>query len=685
MNCNLPIYSLLAFLYAAMSASAQVDSSESSTRVFEFSGRSRLTGVSASPRAESSGLPERYLRWEFEPTASVYGLPISARVLLTTENDPSRHAMNSVEILFDVKAFQQNLRERVMESARSTATDFGARAEEMRARLSDPSVAADLARFDELKRLEEAGELDDTTGDELDELRARTEESRKMAVMAERYADMSPEEMAAEKKRELRRLQREIADPGGLEEKVNELGLLSGTEKFLFGIQEMGIGVTYPRYSSLVLSGVPVNGVSLEYSYGLLTVAGAGGSMDGPIPYGRLAPQTFDRTLFAGKIGLGRSAGTHLHLIGFYAKDNSASATSDSSYVPGKNYIAAMDGQADLFNGSVILSGQAAGSVFTRNTEAPSSELDPSDDPTGLGILNSFDPNFSTSLDLAWMGEASFNLFGGRTRGSIAVKSIGPGYTSLGVPYLRSDMFGQEARLEQRLFGGGVRLGGYYKRNEDNILPWKRIRVGDEWLPVRTTLTSYGGALGLQFRDLPYLRVEYAPYLQQTDIEGEGSGADNRTTMISATGGHSYRVGKLNGSTTAMVLVQTGTSHNELYRFTNNAYMLNQNILFTFPLTITLGGSYTETNLADVLRTITGIQGSGSVQISSILKGSFGLVYSRRNDGGNRIGFTLRSAVQLWGYGEFDLRLQRNAYQSGIITDEDYEQLTLRGVLTTQW
>jgi hypothetical protein len=677
--------SILLFIpIVAVSLAAQERLPSPEIPAFSVTGRSRVTAASASVRPGNSQLPRNYARWAFDPTLALYGVPISANVLLTTESDADRRPMNSVAVHFDVKAFQALLRERVLAKAKEAETDFRERADEMRAKLSDPSALVDMSRFKELEGLEALGTaLADSARRELEGLRAKIDEAKKMAATAERYASMDPAAIAKEKEKELKALSREIADPSKLGDKLEELDLMSGAEKFLFGFQDLGIGVTYPRYSPLVLTGVPVNGAALEYSTGLFTVAGAGGSMDGPIPNARLATQTFDRILIAGKLGLGATEGTHFHLLGLYANDDAASASADSATTPAKNVVVAVDGRLELFDRGLTIGAEVAGSMFTRDLNAPGIVLGGENDPTG--IANRLDPKISTSMDYAWSIVSAFNLFDGATRGKIKAQMIGPGYTSLGVPYLRTDMMGQEAELEQSLFAGQVTMGGYYKRNEDNIVPWKRTRVGDEWLPARTSLTSYGGRFGLQLQGLPYLRIEYAPFLQQTDIEGDSSGADNRTEMISASAGWGYSLLDVTGSTAAVAMTQTGTSHDGRFAFTNRIYSFNQTVAFSFPLSLSAGGSYTETELAGATTRIASISGSGSLKISDFIKGSLGLTFSDRNDGGSRLGFAIRTTLKLWSYGELDLRAERNTYESGVALDEDYEQVRFRGMLTTTW
>ena len=157
---------------------------------FTFSGTSRMEGENANPQPFSSGLKEPYARWQFDPSLTIYDIPIGAHVLLTTEQDANRSSMNSAEFVFDTKTFQKMLRDRVMAQAQSTVTDYRAKAVEMQKQLSDPAVMQDLDRYKSLSIQDSLGQLSDSAKQELQDLRTRTADARQMAATATRYASM---------------------------------------------------------------------------------------------------------------------------------------------------------------------------------------------------------------------------------------------------------------------------------------------------------------------------------------------------------------------------------------------------------------------------------------------------------------------------------------------------------------
>jgi hypothetical protein len=651
----------------------------------QFSGKSRITSGSETPQPTTSGLPNDYARWEFEPSLAIYEVPIAARVLLTTENDPTRSAMNSVEIMFDVKAFQKMLRDKIMEKAAATATDFKAKAEEMKSKLADPSVAADLAQYDSLKSANSTQALTGKAKEQFDALQSKTADARAMAATAARYANLNPEQEAREKQKELSSLSREIADPNKLEDKLKEMDLFSGAEKAFFGLKELGVGVTYPSYSPLVLAGVPVNGATIDYQYGILCIGASDGSMGAPIPIGRTISQTYKRNSFAAKLGLGSSEGTHLHFLGLYAGDNTSTATPDSAYTPEKNYVGAVDGRLDLFSHAISLTGTIAGSMLTQDETAPGISSFNAGNPTASSIVMKLGPNLSTSADYAWNVASEFNLFDGQTEAKASAQMIGPGYMTLGVPYLRTDLLGKAAELNQSLFKGQFTLSGYYKENADDIIPWKRVLVGTEYQPARTTLTSYGGSFGLQPRDLPYLKVEYSPFLQQTAIDSVDTMATDQTTLLSIVSGYDYPMFGGMGTTTALAILQVGTSNDGTYNFANNNFMLNQTFSDTSGRTFTLGANYSTLDLLNVITETKGVTASSTFELTKTWKGTLALDYTNRTDGSNRFGFSIRTSLKLSEYHDLEFRAERNAYQGAGPLDPGYTQLNFRMVLSSKW
>jgi hypothetical protein len=651
----------------------------------QFSGKSRITSGSETPQPSTSGLPNDFARWEFEPTLSIYEVPIGARILLTTENDPSRSAMNSVSVIFDVKAFQKMLRDKIMAKATSVAGNFKAKAEEMKSKLSEPDIAADLGRYDSLKAMDSARALAGKAKEELEALRAKTAEARAMAATAERYSKMNPAQEAKEKEKELRTLAHDIADPNKLKDKLKEMDLFSGGEKALFGLKELGVGVTYPNYSPLVLTGVPINGATIDYSLGILNIGASGGSMGAPLPDGRTSSQTYKRTAYAGKLGLGSTDGTHLHFLGLCARDDETTVTADSAYSPAKNYVGAIDARLDLFNHGLSLRGSIAGSMFTRDVTAPTIDSGKFGNQTLSNIATKLGPNSSTSADYAWSVESEFNLFEGQTRGKVSAQMTGPGYMTLGVPYLRTDVLGREAELDQSLFSSQVTIGGYYRTNEDNILPWKRVQVGNDWLPARTTLTSYGGTFGLEIQDLPYLKLEYAPYVQESGIDSVDTTATNQTTLLSALAGYDYEMFGGTATTTLMALSQVGTSNSGSYAFVNQNFMLNQSVSLKSGLTLTIGANYMSLEIAKAITETKGVIASGTFALAKWWKGTLGLNFSDRTDGAQRLGFSIRSTMKVSASNDLELRAERNAYQGGGPLDAGYDQLRFRAVLSTKW
>lgn len=677
------IFGLFLLLGIRFCAFAQVksDSLLSNTPALLFSGTSRLLYQNANNLPASSTINNRFVRWECQPTLALFNVPIGAHILLTSENDEARSSMNSIIFYFDVKAFQKILRQRVMDKAKETMGDYQEKASELQKKISDSLTFPKDVEYGELRKKN----LTSITSVGTDEL--KTLDSNKQIKQIDENLKNSdrkdPKKLAKDK--ELKKLSREILDPSKLEEKLTEFDLMSGAERLLFGVKNLGIGVTYPHLSPWLMTGVTVQGMHIEYQLGLLNLAGTAGAMNPPVPDNRIATQTFDRNVLAGKIGLGSNEDTHFHLLCFYARDKESNILQDSIYSPAKNYASEVDCMLNLFNRVLILRGTCAGSMYTRDINAPSLVSEPNNDPTGLNVLSKLDPRISSTFDYAWKFGAELNLFGESTRGKYSIQRIGPGYISLGVPFLRNDIMGQEAELQQDALNGQIRFGSYYKQNQDNILPWKRTLVGDTWIPSRTVITSYGGTLDLAFTGIPYLRLEYAPYLQQTDIDTLNSGINNNTTLLSATLGYDYQLSTISGSTIVLLLNQNGSAGGNESAFHNKIYTVSQTLSFATPLMLSVVGSYSETQILSRFISIAGINSNASYMFSDFLRSSIGMNYSDRNDGGKRLGFTMNSKLKLTTNMEVEVRLDNNMYENGLTVDSSFEQTRLRVSFLNRW
>jgi len=452
---------------------------------------------------------------------------------------------------------------------------------------------------------------------------------------------------------------------------INNFGLnFDGGEKFFMGIRSLGVGTNYPSYSEYTLGGVPVTGVNIEINPGIFYAAFTAGANQRGIDN-----LSYSRSLYAGRIGLGKKEGTHLYFTGLYAKDDEGSIKLDpanNTLTPKANYVFGTEAKLNLFGDKLSLQGEGALAVLTRDTRDP--ELEHKSIPGW--VKNIVDPRISTSFDYSYSGKLAFNNDASATRISLGLKMVGPGYTSLGVPNLRTDQFGYEAKFDQRFFERRVTVGTFYKRYNDNLIQWKRST---------TTTTAYGVNLGFNFPRIPFLRLSYSPYSQKNDDLNPLRKVDNTTSVYSIMTGYSYRLGNLNSSTSFTFSRQETKTVSGIGDYRTNSFMVTEAISLNIPLSFTASWGLIQTTSALGDSRINNLDLGANAQVIdgwSIMGGVNLAIEEGRN---RRTGFYVSSNVSPFQGIGIDIRADRNIYteQQGALGD--YREFIFSATLTARW
>ncbi len=199
-----------------------------------------------------------------------------------------------------------------------------------------------------------------------------------------------------------------------------------------------------PTLSRFTAGSVRVRGGGFELSPGRLRVAATAGraSEATDLSVFDAAPT---RTIYGGLLGYGDPARTFIELSALRAVDGATGADTISA-PPQENLVGAL--AAGIALGPLRLKGEWSSALYSRDTRA--SELDSIGQPGFTQHL--FTPRLSSRLDHAWSAEARLAL--GRSAIGAQVEQIGPGFTTLGNPYLPND------KREIRAFGQGRFLRG---------------------------------------------------------------------------------------------------------------------------------------------------------------------------------------------------------------------------------
>lgn len=297
--------------------------------------------------------------------------------------------------------------------------------------------------------------------------------------------------------------------PDAGRQRLNQFGL---TPRWSWG--RASIGSFSESYTPLTWSGVRVDGAGLELTpaSGLFRLGGFTGHSRQAV-FGGVTGGSYRRKVLGSRVGVGRRAefgtsGTFVDFVFMRVQDDPSSLPplSDTTSVPlipdslaaepdtallprlplnpwavtpQENAVLSTVAGIRLFGGAVSLTGEAAGSIHSRDQRAsmlPDEFLD--DYPKFLRGL--VEPRVGTHADRALKGQ--FDLYLARLPGatitsprsltlSLGVQSIGAGYTSLGTPYTPNDLAGFDFRSQLRFQHWSLQVDGLSQH--DNLLGQK--------------------------------------------------------------------------------------------------------------------------------------------------------------------------------------------------------------------
>lgn len=594
---------------------------------FGFGGTARASLESSDRRDTLSQRPATLWRIEAEPTIFLYGVPFSALFLISSEQTDIRQNINLAS--FNLSFGTQKLREL------------------LGSRISN-----------QISKLEDLNELKDRIG--IDMLRDSL--SR---YAPEQLKDLDGLESKLTQLKELT----EAKIPEDID-KLKNTGLLFGAESIFLNFPSFGIGNITPNFSEYILSGLTMNGAMAEFNPGgLLYLAGAFGKSQKAVnQFGVIidplttdsvnVTPTYYRGLYSARAGFGRNDGTHIFLTGLYANDDITSLNDSISkqVAPQSNYVLGLEGKISFLEDKLTILGQVNGSSITEDERASSTE--------GLipDQLNSIvSPKTSTHLDLTFLGKAMLNLPKSDFNVSLSTQYVGPGYLSLGTPFLRTDYLKYEAIAEQKFLSRQISVGGFYRTESDNLANLKSST---------TVSNGFGLKLGLNFKGLPFISMNYSPISQESSYRTDSVFTlKSTTTSLGIQASYSYPIDKnssIYGSTTAAFNKQSQENNFEnSIGFDNSVLFLNQTLSFAFPLTLSFGvsvNSLAQTGLVDIKSDILDVNLGATYTAFQIWDNGINFYRQSTNSIDSKLGVGLSSSYRVFQnkdgskYGIIELR-----------------------------
>lgn len=247
-------------------------------------------------------------------------------------------------------------------------------------------------------------------------------------------------------------------------------------------------------YQGYVVRGSRVRGGGVLYDPGSWRASVQAGRLEREESLSGDDHRNYNRTMVAFKTGIGSERDTHLNLTVLRAWD----ALADGGIVrpdtllldtipvdlrpevedrPQENWAVGVDGQLSLLDDRLTLDAEASASLITRDREASlvsETGAIPGDGP-GEAVSDLADIRISTALDYAVNTGASYRLPFGTVDGSF--EYVGPGFGTLGVPYLLNDRRNWDLGGSFRLFRGRLALQTRYLNQANNLTSQRRNTV----------------------------------------------------------------------------------------------------------------------------------------------------------------------------------------------------------------
>jgi len=427
------------------------------------------------------------------------------------------------------------------------------------------------------------------------------------------------------------------------------------------------IGRCRPNYTDFTLKGISMDGVNVEFNPGLLYAAFSKGQTNKSFyPSAEVFP-SFEQNLLFGRLGIGKKNASHLFLTYLQVEDNSQSipdhALSDTIYLkPHSNNIISAEAALSFFDNKLAFEGEIATSFFTRDNRYEMIELDSNILPPLFSKL--IKPNLTSTYDFAYSMRSALNL--NNTKVSFELNKIGPGYTSLGNPYMINDRMSFNGSFDQYFAKKQISVSGFYRQSYDNLINWKA---------AQTNILSYGGTIMFRFRKLPYLRISYMPNFQS--MQRNNLKLNNSVIIFNGSAGYNYKLKGLRMNTNINYLSQDIETILDTLSSLRKVkiYSLSHDITFNKPLSLNAAVSYNQAIFPGIdINTLIYSIGATHSAFKKKWQNKLGFKFSNQFNEQNKLGFYVNSRLNLGKNSDLSIRFEQNFFNDEILIGNSYDE-----------
>jgi len=391
--------------------------------------------------------------------------------------------------------------------------------------------------------------------------------------------------------------------------------------------------------------------------------------------------------LYGGRIGVGRSGGSYIDFIFLKAKDDPNSieppvteirydgdtlVDSLETVLPQENVVAGIKGGLSLAKGAVKIGGELSANALTRDLR--SMPMSVPNYPEWANII--MEPKLSTSVDFA--ANVGVDISFSSTSFSGSYKYVGPGYNSLGSPYLTSDIQGFSLSASQGLWNNQVSLNASFDKAQDNLLGLKSATT-------TTLVASFNIFIAVGM--LPYISFGYNSYSLHNDDPNDSLRVDNITQSYTANTGTSFNLMGMEHSLNLSYSLQRYRDRSPFAWLSSNydlsMWMFSFNTNFKIPLSLSwsFGLSQNRSEAGDYEDIYSGNVSLSYRMFGDKLSNSLDINFDETKGKGirnRRWGIRLRSDYNLPVLGNLSGSIERIVYSDKIEPVENYQEFVVR-------
>ncbi len=450
-----------------------------------------------------------------------------------------------------------------------------------------------------------------------------------------------------------------------IENKVNSS--LSPWLKIFSYFDNLGLGETYPNYTSNTVNGVKMTGADISFNPGIMHFAISGLNNMEAIP-----GTTFSRKMLAGSIGVGVKDKSHFHFNMMKAWDNENSIdmnTVTNGVTPQDNIVFGTDAALSLIRDQLTIKAEANGSMLTRDKTAP--DLISEDIPEF--VKKFLEPKISSQFDYMFEVSSDFKSKDIGTNAEISFKSVGPGYVSLGAPNIRQDIQSVKFKISQPFDNKKIMASVYYKLDKNNIAKLN---------PTTSTSTGLGFNLKINYKEFPFLIIDYRPNSVSNEASDGSQSFKNNSNVFSLTMGINQNTKQFSNSMNLIFSSFSSKSNTGLNDYGIMSFNGSNNISFLkIPLTISGSAGYTRNNAADSHNSFL-LDLSAGYNFIENWSNSIGASYYGEEKTNSKSSLYFNSSYSPGSFLTVNFNLMKDFYREDLIQYGEFDNLIIRAGIT---